>query len=240
MIFDVSQISKKRNMMFFWVAILLATASSLNAQQRNPKILLPDCSITLSDLEGGDHFLCESQNGDIRFEILSGNRANSGLMGDATPIFNNFWRNPGEIPGYSISLTPYREVPNIWKVKYLDGGGREIPTVFQYFIWSRNFSALGVGRNDFAIPYGPTRTIKCLNEHDESEPFKRCIAYYTALVCETWHNRYNQPVTVVSYPTIAVRSESYRASTLMMENYETIQRTAEKILNQVLNISCSN
>lgn len=226
--------------MLFVVAIFFATASALNAKQDNQNISFSDCSVTLSDLESEKVHLCGNHDGDIKFEIQSGNRANSGRMGDATPIFNNFWRNQRVAPEYSISLTPYLEIPNIWRVQYLDDGGRKVSGAFIYFIWSRNFSVPSVGQNDLAIPYSPTRTIKCLKKHDDSKLFRRCITYYTALVCESWHSRNNHPVTVATYPTIAVRSESYEASMLMMDNYEVIQGTAEKILNQVLNISCEN
>ncbi|MEO1256014.1 MAG: hypothetical protein AAFY41_14185 [Bacteroidota bacterium] len=44
----------------------------------------------------------------------------------------------------------------------------------------------------------------------------------------------------MTYPTISVRSEGYEASIVMMDNYEVIQRKAEEILNQILNISCEN
>lgn len=226
--------------MLFLVAILFAIASSSSAQKGNQSILFSDCTITLSNLEGEEVFFCANKNRDIKFEIQSGNRSNSGRMGDTTPIFNNFWRNQDAVPEYSISLTPFREVSNIWKVHYLDDGGQEINTTFDYFIWSRNFSAPGVGQNEFAVSYSPTRAIKCLKKQDDSNPFRECITYYTALVCESWHNRNNQPVTVVTYPTISVRSESYEASIIMMDNYEVIQRKAEEILNQILNISCGN
>ncbi|MEO1256013.1 MAG: hypothetical protein AAFY41_14180 [Bacteroidota bacterium] len=82
-------------------------------------------------------------------------------MGDTTPIFNNFWRKQDAVPEYSISLTPFREVSNIWKVHYLDDDGWEINTTFDYFIWSRSFSVPGVGQNEFAVSYSPTRAIKC-------------------------------------------------------------------------------
>lgn len=238
MFFYARQILAERTVIFILITIFFASTSAMNAKTKNPKISFSDCSVSLSDLEGGTLDLCENQNGNIKFKILSGNRSNSGLMGDATPIFNNFWRNLDAVPEYSISLTPFRKVSNIWRVHYLDDDGREIHTTFDYFIWSRNFSVPGVGQNKFAVPYSPTRAIKCLKEQDDSNPFRGCITYYTALVCDSWHNRNNQPVTVVTYPTISVRSESYEASITMLDNYEVIQRKAEEILNQILNISC--
>lgn len=222
------------------IVLFYFAASILNAEQTNQEFSFLHCDITVSDLEGRKVDLCSDQSGDIKFEVQGGNRANSGLMGDMTPVFNNFWRNSLAAQNYTISLTPHLEVSDIWKVHYLGEGGEEISSTFSYFVWSRNFSAPGVGQNDLAIPYSPTRTIKCLREPDSEKPFDACITYYTAVVCESWHNRKNRPVTVVSYPTISVRTENYEASILMMDNFELVQRTAERILNQVLSLSCGN
>lgn len=220
------------------VATLSVMATDLDAKDQNPEVSFLNCNITIAELEAEVGALCSDQTGRIRFEILGSNRSSSGLMGDMTPVFNNFWRDNEGVPEYRISLVPFFDAPNVWQVTYIGGNSDILSTTFDFFVWSRNFSIPGVGRNDLAVPYGPTRTIKCLKEVDKTDPFRQCISYYTAMVCDSWHNKNNQPVTVVSYPTIAVRTESYEDSIFMMENFEIIQRTAESILSKILNLSC--
>ncbi len=215
-----------------------STASELNANADNQELSFSQCDIDLSSLDYRQSHLCSDQTGGITFEFTGLNRANSGLMGDTTPIFNNFWRNEGETPDYTISLTPFSEAPEMWQVQYLREDGSEINTTFSYFIWSRNFSAPGVGKNEFAIPFGPTRSLKCLKDAEGEHPLNQCIAYYTAAVCATWHDRYNQPVRLVRYPTISARSDGYESSLLMMRQFEVVQRTAEELLDKTLTISC--
>jgi hypothetical protein len=240
MIFDIRQTFAEGTVRFTLLTVFFILASSLNAKQDNQGILFSHCDIAISDLEYETEVLCSDQTGGIIFQTQSGNKSNTGRMGDMTPVFNNFWRDRGRIPEYTISLIPYRYAPNVWRVHYLGEDGEELPTIFSYFVWSRNFSVPGVGRNDLAISYSPTRTIKCFNEAGNPNMFRGCITYYTALVCDTWHNRNNHPVTVVSYPTIAVRTEDYESSISMMRNFGAIQGIAEKLLNQTLNLSCEN
>jgi hypothetical protein len=240
MTFNIRQTFGERAVRFTLVTIFFILASSLNAKQDKQEVLFSNCDITISDLERKTGILCSNQAGGIKFEIQGDNRSNSGLMGDMTPVFNNFWRERDHLPEYTISLTPYRYAPNVWRVHYLGEDGEELSSTFNYFVWSRNFSVPGVGRNDLAISYSPTRTIKCFKEADNPNMFRGCITYYTALVCDTWHNRNSHPVTVVNYPTIAVRTESYESSISMMRNFEVIQRIAEKLLNQTRKLSCEN
>ncbi|MEM0977226.1 MAG: hypothetical protein AAGJ34_06810 [Pseudomonadota bacterium] len=221
----------------FFLACFSAFAPATNANVLG----LDGCKVTEEALKNYvfDYpILCESNEHGIYFEMQSPPRFTIGRSGSLTEFFNNFSSEMFPEERIEFPDLVFKKVdgfPRIWKGAYLIESGEEVPTTFNYFVWSRDTY---FNRTEFVSIFDPTQLIKCFNNRDSAPTIQTCISYWNVPVCSSWHER--SDFGRESYPTFAVRSQSHKDSILMLQNFGELQAIAEQMIQTIIDITCGD